>query len=87
MFVEIGSLHSCHTGVQCYRSNLTGTPDDRVAHCPFITEERRHINASTVELLARDENDFAEDVPLIPWEEFLAHARDMHRDAPKEIPK
>ena len=45
------------------------------------------VRAEDVELLARDENDFAEDVPLIPWEEFLAHARDMHRDAPKEIPK
>lgn len=28
-----------------------------------------------LELLARDESDFAEDVPLIPWKQFLAECR------------
>lgn len=33
------------------------------------------LSAIDVELLARDENDFAEDVRLVPWEEFLANCR------------
>ena len=33
------------------------------------------VCAEDIELLARDENDFAEDVPLIPWEQFLAECR------------
>jgi hypothetical protein len=33
------------------------------------------ISTEQIELLARDENDFAEDVPLIPWEQFLSECR------------
>ena len=33
------------------------------------------IAATRLELLARDENDFADDVPLIPWETFLEECR------------
>jgi len=33
------------------------------------------VGAHRVELLARDEKDFAEDVELIPWEQFLAECR------------
>ena len=33
------------------------------------------IRADQIERHARDENDFAEDVPLIPWQEFLAECR------------
>ena len=33
------------------------------------------VAASDTELLARDENDFAESVELIPWETFLEQCR------------
>ena len=33
--------------------------------------DMRYLRKDFVELLARDENDFAEDVPLIPWKQFL----------------
>lgn len=37
--------------------------------------EQMVCDADFIELLARDENDFAEDVRLVPWTEFLAECR------------
>jgi hypothetical protein len=34
------------------------------------------VRANRLELLARDENDFADDVDLIPWEQFLAQCKE-----------
>jgi hypothetical protein len=38
-------------------------------------QEPLWIGCKAVELLARDENDFADDVELIPWQDFLAECR------------
>jgi hypothetical protein len=42
-----------------------------------VWEDQNHFvwNKAYLELLARSEDDFAEDVPLIPWEKFLASCR------------
>ena len=42
---------------------------------PTRKGKTRYLKAAFCELLARDENDFADDVPLIPWTEFLAQCQ------------
>lgn len=49
------------------QANIAFDEADRVVFGRFDCE--------ILELLARDESDFAEDVPLIPWEQFLAECR------------
>lgn len=60
---------------------MVGTPQDidgawgRVERAVLTNLMWRGIamawGSEWLELLARDENDFAEDVPLVPWEQFL----------------
>jgi hypothetical protein len=72
LYVEIAPAHVCHNGSLCFRSNLSGGPTNREPICPvFPHDDHRHVNKIYIELLP----DFAEDVPLIPWEEFLAQCR------------
>lgn len=42
---------------------------------PTRKGKTRYLDADYCELLARDENDFCEDAPLIPWKQFLAECR------------
>ena len=48
---------------------------------PTRKGKTRYLAADFCELLARDENDFADDVPLIPWEQFLKECREHPRAA------
>lgn len=52
----------------------TGMPDFSPCYDVNLLGSNGEVGAaskSTIELLARDENDFADDVPLIPWEQWL----------------
>ena len=58
-----------------------GTHESGTMRCVYIAYTSGFDNQQLVypllglELLARDENDFADDVPLIPWTEFLAQCQ------------
>lgn len=57
-------------GVLSFETNLRCEP--KISRS---TTGQIRINVEDVELLARDEKDFAETVELIPWEQFLAECR------------
>jgi hypothetical protein len=56
----------------------TGTYPVFITNIVYDEVRRAVINAKDAELLP----DFAEDVPLIPWEEFLANARERQERRP-----
>lgn len=56
----------------CFQTNVLSPVDQRE---PNMKRLNLAVDANQLELLARDENDFAGDVRLVPWEEFLAQCR------------
>lgn len=46
--------------------------------CQINTVEVGGFRPEQLEFLARDENDFADVVPLIEWDQFLAECRSTH---------
>jgi hypothetical protein len=55
-------------------------PQARISILP-IRGPWASIPMRNLELLARDENDFAEDVPLLPWKQFLAECQSRPADS------
>ena len=76
LWVEIVKPKTSYNGRDVHNHKLIGLCPNAVPTNLRLGEEMLVWNIACLELLARDESDFANEVPIVTWEQFVeSHTR------------